>query len=160
MSSRHPSVCSACRALVTWARFADNVVRPIESCADGEGTVALLPTLPGIGGRLEARQVVGVRTSFRLHLETCPKAYLYRNRWRTDLRCSVCAVPMVALENGRSLCATCQAVERARMVEVAGELVKLGREEAQEAIAAVLEPSTAKREVGDFGAVRVAGAKR
>lgn len=116
------AVCSACRAKVTWALFPDGVVRPIESCDEGAGSVALQAQL--FGGRLEARIVSGVRTSYRLHLDTCPKAAMYRNRWRSELRCTGCQGRMVALEGGRSVCATCQKIERARLAELAGEMVE------------------------------------
>jgi hypothetical protein len=135
------SVCRACQAKVTWAKFPDGVVRPIEPCADGDGSVALQPMLPGIGvpGRVEARIVSGIRTSLRLHIETCARAELYRARWRTEIRCGGCDVPMPALVGGRSLCARCQATERARLAELAGELRdQLGADGARAAIASVL----------------------
>jgi hypothetical protein len=122
--SSRPAICSACKAKVTWATFPDGVKRPIDNCTDGEGSVALQPSLPGIGGRIEARIVSGVRTSYRLHLDTCPQAHVYRNRWRASLRCSGCDVPMLALENKRSVCAACQRNETARLAELAGEMVE------------------------------------
>lgn len=127
------SACSACGALVTWALFPDHVVRPIEVCPDGEGTIALQPALPGIGApqRIEARIVSGVRTSHRLHIDTCPRAELFRNRWRIVLRCCACACEMVALESGRSVCGPCQAAERAGLDAVADRMVaELGQAEA------------------------------
>lgn len=130
MTGKRRGHCSACGARVTWALFPGGAVRPIESCPDGEGSVALQPVLPGLGGtlgRIEARNVSGVRTAYRLHLETCPRASVFRGRWRIELCCGSCSVPMAALENGRSLCVVCQKAERARLAELADEmLARLG----------------------------------
>lgn len=135
------SACRACSAEVTWARFPDGVVRPIEPCADGAGTVAMQPMLPGIGvhGRVEARIVSGLRTSLRLHMEACPRADLFRARWRNDIECGGCHAIMPALVGGRSVCGPCQRTERQRLAELAGELHgRLGADGARAAIASVL----------------------
>lgn len=138
---------------MTWALFPDQVVRPIEACADGDGTIALQPVLPGLGapGRIEARIVTGVRTSHRLHIDSCPRAALFRNRWRVVLRCCVCAVEMVALESGRSVCAACQDAEQAALDGVADCLVtELGQAEALLLIS----------QIGDIAKVRALEGKR
>lgn len=120
------SACSACGADVIWAVFPDRVVRPIESCPDGDGTIALQSGLPGLGPprRIEARIVSGVRTSYRSHLETCPRAYLSRNRLSDELACCACGVEMAGPENGRSVCVECQARQRAALHELAGHMVE------------------------------------
>jgi hypothetical protein len=126
--------CSACGARVTWALFPDRVVRPIEACADGDGTIALQPPLPGVGalGRIEARIVSGVRSAYRLHVQSCPRAALFRNRWCAELRCSACGAELVAPENGRSICSPCQLAERAALAHLADRMVEqLGQAGAQ-----------------------------
>jgi len=143
--------CSACGAKVTWAAFPDRAVRPIESCPDGEGTVALQPVLPGLGplGRIEARIVSGVRTAYRLHLEKCPRASVFRNRFRIELCCRSCSVPMATLENGRSLCAVCQEIERARLVELAAHMTaRLGVDGAHQVIAGVAMEAEGRARMG------------
>jgi LSD1 subclass zinc finger protein len=134
------SVCSACSAPVSWAVFPDRVTRPIEPAPEGDGDVALQPTLPGLDPkprRHEARMVSGVRTRWRLHLATCPRAHIYRTRWQLELACVSCRAPMVALEGGRSVCATCQAAERRRLAELADALAALGGEAARAVLAEV-----------------------
>ena len=151
MATTRRGVCSACGAKVTWALFPDRVVRPVESCPDGEGSVALQPMLPGLGtpARIEARIVSGVRTAYRLHLETCPRASVFRNRWKVEIRCPGCSEPLVALENGRSLCATCQARERAHLVELADEmLTRLGAAGAEQLIAGVVMEAEGRNRMG------------
>ena len=115
--------CSACGAAIKWAHFSDGV-RPIESCDEGEGTVAIQAPLPGIDGKTFALFVSGVRTSYRLHLESCTHAAAFRSRWKTKITCRGCSVPMAALEGGRTVCRNCQRVEASKLDELAGLLVE------------------------------------
>lgn len=122
--------CSACGAPIKWAHFSDGV-RPIEKCPEGEGTVAIQAPLPGIDGKTFAIQVSGVLTTWRLHLDTCPHAEVFRSRWRTRINCRGCGVRMLALENGRTVCARCQRKEATKVDELAGLLVeRFGHHEA------------------------------
>lgn len=76
-----------------------------------------------------------------MHFRTSPKRQSSTTfaRWRTEIRCGDCDVPMLALVGGRSLCAKCQATEPARLAELGDELDdRLGADGARAAIAAAL----------------------
>ncbi|MEO7827177.1 MAG: hypothetical protein ABIR60_08560 [Allosphingosinicella sp.] len=130
--------CSACGAAIKWAHFVDGV-KPIEPCGEGEGDVAIQAPLPGIDGKTTAVIVSGVRTTWRLHLSTCTRAGIWRNRWKTKLVCRGCGVPMLVLENGRTVCRTCQKAEAFKLAELAGVLVdRFGPEEAVDLVGRAL----------------------
>ena len=129
--------CTACATPVIWAQFPDGS-KPVEDCPPGKGNVAFQPSLPGLGGRREAR-IVNVRTAFRLHFPHCPKRNLFAARWAPgrDRRCpcgALLTVPRVAL------CMDCQRRERERMAKVTADLVaKLGPDGARAQLQALKE---------------------
>jgi hypothetical protein len=84
MSATRRAVCGRCKAPVIFARQSDGSIVVLERCREGEGNVAVqLPLLQG--GRAEVVSVrAAVRTSYRRHIDTCPAADYYRNRWKSQ----------------------------------------------------------------------------
>jgi hypothetical protein len=120
MSAIRRVPCSVCRAAVIWAVFADGIRRPVEDCPEGEGAIGLQTHLfrGTRAPHVEARHVL-IRTSYRPHsCQGRPVAGV-----GGPLVCLVCRRPMKAHVRARSVCAGCQAAERAALAELAAHLV-------------------------------------
>ncbi len=83
---KRPSICHSCRRPVKWVLL-DNKRTPLDVLEDLVGDVALEPELfprgDTEGERLErARFISGVRTHYRRHIDSCPDAAKWRDRWK------------------------------------------------------------------------------
>lgn len=77
-----PATCSSCGRRIIWARDTNGKAIPLERCKPGDGTVGVqLPLLPG-GRAVVVSLAVGVRTTYRRHIDTCPAAEVWRQRWK------------------------------------------------------------------------------
>ncbi len=78
-----PPVCHSCGAKVVWARWvggdANGKIVPIE----GEGRVSLQYPLIRTEGIKPRAQKVDLPTKYRRHIETCPQADAWREKWKT-----------------------------------------------------------------------------
>jgi len=82
---KRPSICHSCKAPVRWVLLAGKI-QPIELCDAGVGDVAIELELPGFGGDgtalAHAVFVSGARTTLRRHIDSCPDADRWRERWK------------------------------------------------------------------------------
>jgi hypothetical protein len=87
MATKKPQAsCSSCGARIVWARTDNGKAIPLERCAAGSGTVAIqLPLLPG-GTAIVVSLQASTPSSYRRHIETCPAASEWRQRWRNRER--------------------------------------------------------------------------
>ena len=133
------AICHACGRAVTWIRFPDGLARTVEACAAGTGDVALQADL--FGGATVAQFTTTIGTSHRLHEGHCVR----RGRW-IPLLCATCRAPMKKLIDRRSMCATCQARERAALAAATAALVeKFGAEVAAAEVVCILQRGSKRR---------------
>lgn len=82
---KRPSKCHSCQATVVWVLL-DGKRQPLDYVADGGGDVALEPELfpraDGSRDLVRARYISGVTTRYRRHIESCPDAAKWRERWK------------------------------------------------------------------------------
>ncbi len=82
---KRPSVCHSCTAAVVWV-ILEGKRQPLDYVEAGGGNVALEPELfPRADGSRElvrARFVSGVTTRYRRHIDSCPDAAKWRDRWK------------------------------------------------------------------------------
>lgn len=85
---KRPSLCHSCKREVVWVLL-DGKRQPLDHIGAELGDVALedelFPLSPAEGDRLQrATFVSGVRTHYRRHIESCPDAPAWRERWKKN----------------------------------------------------------------------------
>lgn len=82
---KRPSICHSCRRVVMWV-ILDKRRTPLDVLEDLAGDVALEPELfarpDGSSELPRALFVSGVKTHFRRHIDSCPDAAKWRERWK------------------------------------------------------------------------------
>lgn len=82
---KRPSVCHSCKATVVWVLLAGKR-QPLDFLPDGGGNIAIEQELfarePGVDNLARARVVTGVTTRYRRHIDNCPHAAAWRDRWK------------------------------------------------------------------------------
>lgn len=82
---KRPSICHSCKAQVIWVLL-ERKRQPIEKCPPGvAGDVALEPEFVGFesAGGLARAVFVGSSTGYRRHIDSCPDAAKWRDRWKS-----------------------------------------------------------------------------
>lgn len=82
---KRPSKCHSCEAVVVWV-ILEGKRQPLDWLPAGGGTIALEPELfaRGDGDELvRARFISGVTTHYRRHIDSCPDAAKWRDKWKT-----------------------------------------------------------------------------
>jgi hypothetical protein len=85
---KRPSICHSCQAPVIWVLLTGKI-QPVETCDAGVGDVAIELELPGFAGKdgpglPHAVFVSGQRTNTRRHIDSCPHADKWRERWKRN----------------------------------------------------------------------------
>lgn len=82
---KRPSVCHSCKRAVVWCLL-DGKLQPLDHLPPGGGDVALELELfarpDGKAELVKARKISGVTTHYRRHIESCPDAAKWRDRWK------------------------------------------------------------------------------
>lgn len=83
-AKKSKSECHSCHATVVWVLL-EGKRTPLDHLPDGGGNVAIEPELfprEGADHAQRARFVSGVTTHYRRHLDSCPDAAKWRDRWK------------------------------------------------------------------------------
>lgn len=82
---KRPSICHSCRRSVMWV-ILEKKKTPLDVLEQLAGDVALEPELfaraDGSSELPRARFVSGVKTHYRRHIDSCPDADKWRERWK------------------------------------------------------------------------------
>jgi len=82
---KRPSLCHSCKAVVVWCLL-DGKRQCLDFLEAGGGDVALEPELfarpDGSRELVSARKISGLTTHYRRHIESCPDAAKWRDRWK------------------------------------------------------------------------------
>lgn len=87
-SKKKPSVCHSCKRPVLWV-ILERKRTPLDH-VEGGGDVAIVPELfdyleaPDDRRLPEARYISGLSTRYRRHIDNCPDAAKWRDRWKTS----------------------------------------------------------------------------
>lgn len=77
------SECHSCHATVAWALL-EGRLQPLDHLTEATGNVAIETELIATEGPARAVLVSGVATHWRRHIDSCPHAAQWRERWKKN----------------------------------------------------------------------------
>ena len=75
------SECHSCRATVVWVLL-DGKLQPLDHLPNGGGDVAIETEMFPTEGPARAVFASGLSTHYRRHIDSCPDAAQWRERWK------------------------------------------------------------------------------